>query len=174
MRRRALRSVSTILVNIGTQHLDDHVFPGGQAGFVGLGQRSGAHGLRRETLESARQRTAKAGFHHGGDVFEWGWDGFVLQARQLPRDLRGEQIHPGTEELTQLDQDAAHVGGDITIATGNDLPAFEGRGTELVQQRKGEDDIPPNRLAEHPGRKSDNAAIALALDHGRVGVVDGH
>ncbi len=64
------------------------------------------------------QRFAKFAFQHLTHILEIDRGDLILQIGQFPGRTLRENIHPGTEELSQLDQQSSHFNSRIAKQTG--------------------------------------------------------
>ena len=97
-----------------------------QPGPVRLAERGSSQRLWFDVGKMAIQ-VAQLGAHHVEHRLAPFWRHLVLQPLQLFGDLRRQNVHAGAEELAELDQDAAHLDGELAKAAGDPSPAPRAR-----------------------------------------------
>jgi hypothetical protein len=88
----------------------------------------------------------------------------VLQAAQLLEDLLWEEVDADAQELAELDEHAAHLDGEGTVAPGDPLPALQGRPAEAAQAGDIQQDVPEQDVEESAGDEPAQFSVPLEVD----------
>ena len=90
-------------------------------------------------------------------------------------DLARQNVHPGSQELTQHDQDSAQLDRQIPVAFGDACVPWQPGAAKASQQRLVEHHVPPEGLEQGTGEETADLPVALRIDGARVrAVVAGH
>ena len=100
-----------------------------------LGERGGADRLGGDPGEDLGERASEILLDLAHDVREALRRHLVLEPGELLGDLRRQDVHPGGEELAELDEHAAHLAGEGAIAPRDRLIAHQRRAPEPPQAR---------------------------------------
>ncbi len=88
-------------------------------------------------------------------------------ASQHAGDLSGQNVHPCTQELAQLDQDSAQLDRQIPVALGDARVARQPGPTKASKQRLVDHHVPPESLQEGTREEASDLAVPLRVDAGR-------
>ncbi len=161
-------------LDIGPLDLDDDAGGGavilipvlvlnGQAerGPVDLAQRGGGEGHFLERGEPFGQRRAQLGLGHLADVGEGFRGDLVLQPGQLGRDLLGEHVETGGEELSHLDEYPTHVDRQRAKIRGDVAQPVGARALHpSAKAQARQDQLPGDQAEGDAGEEQDDTTVA--------------